>query len=46
MRPAQFVEELSKLNFENTFNPYSHRCTVHDLDDAPKLPLTNVAVYA
>ena len=32
---AQFVKELSKLNFENTFNPYSDRCVVHDLDDAP-----------
>ena len=39
MRPAQFVDELSKLNFENTFNPYLHRCTVHDLDDAPVLRL-------
>ncbi len=39
MRPAQFVKELSKLNFENTFNPYSHQCTVHDLDDAPVLRL-------
>ena len=39
MRPAQFVQALSKLNFENTFNPYSHQCTVHDLDDAPVLRL-------
>ena len=36
MRPAQFVEGLNKLNFENTFNPYSDRCAVHDLDDAPR----------
>ena len=36
MSPAQFVEGLNKLNFENTFNPYSDRCAVHDLDDAPR----------
>ena len=36
MVSAQFVEALSKLDFENTFNPYSQRCDVHDLDDAPK----------
>ncbi len=36
MTPVQFVKELSKLKFENTFNPYSNRCDVHDLDDAPR----------
>jgi len=36
MRPRHFVECLSALNFENTFNPYSNRCAIHDLDDAPK----------
>ena len=36
MRPAQFVEGLSKLHFDNAFNPYSNRCAVHDLDDAPR----------
>lgn len=36
MTPAQFVKELTDLNFENTFNPYSDRCAVHDLDDAPR----------
>ena len=35
MDPVQFVEALSKLKFENSFNPYSNRCVVHDLDDAP-----------
>ena len=35
--PAQFVEEVSRLSFENSFNPYSDRCVVHDLDDAPRL---------
>lgn len=37
MNPAQYVEALGALNFENTFNPYSNRCVVHDLDDAPYL---------
>ena len=36
MGPAQFVEALSELTFENTFNPYSNRCAIHDLDDAPQ----------
>lgn len=36
MRPVHFVETLGALDFENTFNPYSNRCAVHDLDDAPR----------
>lgn len=35
MTPVQFVEVLRTLDFEDTFNPYSNRCPVHDLDDAP-----------
>jgi len=35
MTPIQFVAQLSTLRFANTFNPYSDRCLVHDLDDAP-----------
>ena len=35
MKPANFTEALGKLYFENTFNPYSERCAVHDLSDAP-----------
>jgi hypothetical protein len=35
MRPGQFVSSLKELKFENVFNPYSDRCEVHDLDDAP-----------
>ena len=37
MRPGRFVKELNDLEFENTFNPYSDRCAVHDLDDAPRV---------
>lgn len=36
MNLTQFTAALSDLNFENVFNPYSNRCPVHDLDDAPR----------
>ncbi len=36
MKPAIFLESLRKLHFENAFNPYSDRCAVHDLEDAPR----------
>jgi Uracil DNA glycosylase superfamily len=35
MKPTEFVNSLQGLKFENVFNPYSDRCTVHDLEDAP-----------
>jgi hypothetical protein len=35
VRPAEFVNSLQGLKFENVFNPYADRCTVHDLEDAP-----------
>jgi hypothetical protein len=31
-----FVKELGNLAFENTFNPYSERCEVYDVYDAPR----------
>ena len=37
MTPAQFVEDLGNLSFEDTFNPYSNRCVVHDVHNAPQL---------
>ena len=37
MTPARFVDELCRLSFKNVFNPYSNRCVVHDLHDAPQL---------
>ncbi len=36
MGPAQYVEALCSLDLENTFNPYSNRCAVHDLENAPR----------
>jgi hypothetical protein len=35
VRPREFVSSLRELRFENVFNPYADRCTVHDVDDAP-----------
>ena len=35
MKITDFVESLSELEFENTFNPYSNQCDVHDLHGAP-----------
>ena len=37
MNPADFVDTLSGLIFQDTFNPYLHRCPTHDRDDAPIL---------
>jgi hypothetical protein len=36
MTPAQFVTSLKELKFDNSFNPYSDRCDVHDVEDAPE----------
>ena len=30
------MDNIRDLSFENTFNPYSNRCAVHDMDDAPE----------
>jgi hypothetical protein len=35
MTPRNFVRSIQKVKFANVFNPYSDRCAVHDLDDAP-----------
>ena len=35
MRPIEIVEAVAAPEFLNTFNPYTDRCVVHDLDDAP-----------
>ena len=31
----QFVDTVASMNFEDTFNPYTHRCQIHDRSDAP-----------
>jgi len=35
VRPAEFVSSIQELRFENVFNPYADRCSVHDVSDAP-----------
>lgn len=37
MRPAEFVNSIKGLRFENVFNPYADRCPVHDVENAPSL---------
>lgn len=36
MNPADFMNRLKELCFENTFNPYRDRCSEYDLSDAPQ----------
>lgn len=31
----QFVNTVASMDFEDTFNPYAHRCQVYDRSDAP-----------
>jgi hypothetical protein len=35
VKPKEFVSSLKELRFENAFNPYADRCSVHDVSDAP-----------
>lgn len=37
MTPGQFMNALSNLEFEDTFNPYADRCPIHDAPSAPKV---------
>ena len=37
METHSFVRSVAALSFENCFNPYSDRCPVYDLPDAPRL---------
>lgn len=36
MQVEKFIRQLKSLSFENSFNPYSDRCTVYDYFDAPQ----------
>ena len=40
--PAKFVNALSAVKLENTFNPYSDTCPVHDVPNAAKLRRNNL----
>jgi hypothetical protein len=35
-RTLEFVTALHALSFDDTFNPYVHRCPIHDKTDAPQ----------
>ena len=37
MRAGKFVENLQNMSFANVFNPYSDRCAVYDLHNAPRI---------
>ena len=37
MTPATFIRQLRAVSLENVFNPYSDRCSVCDLRDAPAI---------
>jgi len=37
-----FIDELSGLRFPHAFNPYSEKCVVHDLDEAPAIRRKNL----
>ena len=36
MTPEELAQQVRDLSLQDTFNPYSNRCDVHDLEDAPK----------
>ncbi len=36
MKPTTFLSSLAAVRLEAVFNPYSDRCTVYDLPDAPE----------
>ncbi len=37
MTPGEFVTAVENLEFDDTFNPYRHYCTIHDVPDAPAI---------
>lgn len=45
MTPTAFVRALSKVAFENVFNPYSDICSIHDQADAAAVRRRNLRTY-
>ena len=37
MHPRRFVAAIKDLKFHNAFNPYSDRCPIHDVPNAPSV---------
>lgn len=42
MSANEILSALKKLKFDNTFNPYFERCTIHDATEAPELRRYNL----
>lgn len=42
MNVDDFLDDLSRLSFPHAFNPYSEKCDVHDIDDAPAIRRKNL----
>jgi hypothetical protein len=42
MNIDDFLDDLSGLRFPHTFNPYSEKCAVHDVDDAADIRRKNL----
>lgn len=38
--PISIVRYIQSVRFENTFNPYSERCDIHDTDESPAIRAT------
>lgn len=45
MTPRVFVDTLADIELEGVFNPYRHRCSVHDLADGPSVRRRNLRRY-
>ena len=39
---AKFINELASLHFDNTFNPYTDTCPIHDKDNAVLIRCRNL----
>ena len=42
MNIDNFLDDLSGLRFPHAFNPYSDKCAVHDIDEAPAIRRKNL----
>lgn len=42
MNVDDFLDDLSGLKFPDAFNPYSEKCAVHDIDEAPAIRRKNL----
>jgi uracil-DNA glycosylase len=39
---GDFLDDLSALKFPHAFNPYSEKCAIHDVDEAPSIRRKNL----